>query len=336
MQYFRTITAESLNTLISKRPGETKLGETLQLAADNWQQALSESDAPCVLLGIPEDIGVRANMGVGGTSGFWPAALKALVNVQHTDHLPGDRILLLGAFDFTALMKDAAAGTDVVRLRELVAQIDEAVWPLISAIAAAGKTAVVIGGGHNNAYPIIKGVSRGLGHPINTINLDAHSDYRIMEGRHSGNGFRYAKAEGWLKRYAVVGLHRNYNGQQVVNDMMADRDISLSFYEDIFLKESLSFSDAISQALKFTEDTATGLELDMDCIEGALSSAVTPGGLTPLQARKFIITCAARRPAYFHLCEGAVQLEDGRQQNMTAKLAAYLVTDFLRASLNMG
>nr|WP_233167177.1 arginase family protein [Pedobacter sp. ASV2] len=33
------------------------------------------------------------------------------------------------------------------------------VFPIIEKIVAAGKVPIVIGGGHNNAYPIIKGSS---------------------------------------------------------------------------------------------------------------------------------------------------------------------------------
>jgi arginase family enzyme len=34
---------------------------------------------------------------------------------------------------------------------------------------------------------------------VNAINFDAHSDFRILEGRHSGNGFSYAYEEGFQK-----------------------------------------------------------------------------------------------------------------------------------------
>jgi formiminoglutamase len=38
---------------------------------------------------------------------------------------------------------------------------------------------------------------------VNAINFDAHSDFRILEGRHSGNGFSYAYEEGFLKKYFI-------------------------------------------------------------------------------------------------------------------------------------
>jgi formiminoglutamase len=39
---------------------------------------------------------------------------------------------------------------------------------------------------------------------VNAINFDAHSDFRILEGRHSGNGFSYAYEEAFLKKYFIL------------------------------------------------------------------------------------------------------------------------------------
>jgi formiminoglutamase len=48
---------------------------------------------------------------------------------------------------------------------------------------------------------------------VNAINFDAHSDFRILEGRHSGNGFSYAYEEGFLKNILFFGLHENYTSK---------------------------------------------------------------------------------------------------------------------------
>ena len=45
---------------------------------------------------------------------------------------------------------------------------------------------------------------------INILNIDAHADFRPLEGRHSGNGFSYAFREGFIKKYYAYGLHENY------------------------------------------------------------------------------------------------------------------------------
>lgn len=330
--HFNIITSNDIDAMTNRREGETKLGEKLRTAGtENWELALKDSPAKYVVIGIPEDIGVRANNGVGGAHTLWEPFLKAFCNIQHTDNLNGEDILLLGAFDFSQWMEESMH-LDLVGLRTLVGRVDDAVFPVIEAIATAGKIPVVIGGGHNNCYPILKGISKALGQGINCINLDAHSDFRVLEGRHSGNGFRYAKTEGYLSRYAIVGLHRNYNSQPVLDTIHQEPEVHVSFFEDIFLEETPSFKAALEQAADHTKDRPTGIELDLDCIERVLSSAATPAGITSLQARQYVYHCCRHaHPAYLHLTEGAVMLRDGRTDNSTAKLVTYLVSDFIRA-----
>jgi len=335
MNELKVISRSELDQMITKRTGETKLGETMQtLDMQTWETNLRSVTAKFVLLGIPEDIGVRANYGVGGAQTMWLPALKAIVNVQETVSLQGSNIALLGYFDFEDWQKETQMAAPE-QLRELVSAIDDKVFPVIKAIAEAGKIPIIIGGGHNNAYPILKGMSRAKSQAVNCINLDAHSDYRAIEGRHSGNGFRYAKMDGYLKRYAMVGLHRNYNGQHIIDEITSDPDLHLCFFEDIFLEEKNDFRYAIEQAVRFTAGLCTGIEIDMDCIEYALASAATPSGITATDARRFIsrVTHGAD-VAYLHITEGSSTLADGRTDPTMAKLVAYLATDFIRAYTN--
>jgi formiminoglutamase len=335
MSQLRIATKSDLAALTSIRPDETKLGERMQTAdGSDWETALKNSSATFVLLGIPEDIGVRANYGIGGAHTLYGPALKALVNVQHTNVLKGESLLLLGNFDFGDLMRQSEQ-MDIPHLRELVEQIDAIVSPVIEKIILAGKVPIVAGGGHNNAFPLLQGVSRAYSLPVNCINLDAHSDYRAMEGRHSGNGFHYAKQKGYLDKYAIVGLHENYNAQNIVGQLTHNTDLHCSFYEDIFIREKESFTQSIKNALMHTAGKARGIELDLDCIEHTLSSAATPSGITSLQARQYVHLCAsAGNAAYFHIAEGAVRLENGSNDPSTAKLAAYLITDFIKFYAN--
>lgn len=329
---FVIYTRQDIDHLISRRPGETKFGErVITIETNEWEKELRASKARFVLIGIPEDIGVRANFGVGGAHTTWMPALKAILNVQDTALLRGDDLIVLGAFDFSAQM-DQSLEADIEGLRQLVCYIDDTVYPLIEKVISAGKVPIIIGGGHNNCFPILKGASEAKGIGVNCINLDAHSDYRIMEGRHSGNGFRYAHREGFLNKYEIIGLHENYNSQDIIEELTEDPDIHFCYYEDIFLKERISFYEAVENAIDRTSGKPTGIELDLDCIERILSSATTPSGISTLCARRFIYCCASETNAlYLHLTEGASELRDGRVDAYTPKLIAYLVTDFIKA-----
>jgi formiminoglutamase len=166
---------------------------------------------------------------------------------------------------------------------------------------------------------------------INCINLDAHADYRPAEGRHSGNAFRYAEDDGFMQKYCVVGLQENYLQQNVWMDIVNNPFMDCITFEDIFIHEKRSFLQAVSHAISFTDDNFTGIELDLDCIEDALSSATSPSGISTLHARQYVNLCAAHaKAAYLHICEGATRLANGKTDEATGKLISYLVSDFIK------
>ncbi len=348
MKHFKFYNKEDILSLTKIRRYETKIGERLQAikSEGEWVQQLQQSTAKYVLLGIPEDIGVKGNYGIGGADTNWLPFLSSFLNSQSNDFLSGENILLLGHFDFgdiKYLIENNAYNEEemIGAYRHAINLIDEEVENIIKVIAANKKIPIVIGGGQNNSYPIIKGVAKGLHKAallplaqINAINLDAHPDFRPVEGRHSGNGFRYAGEDGFLGKYCIIGLHENYIPQNVLMDIHNDPFIDYITYEDIFLHEKKNFIQAVAHATGFTEDTYTGIDVDLDCIENVLSSAAAPVGITALHARQYV-TFAAQdtKVAYLHICEGATQLSDGRRDEDTGKLISYLVSDFVKESL---
>lgn len=347
MQYLKVYNKQDLLLLTKLRKYETKLGERLQVVADTAQpeQSLEQSPAKYVIVGVPEDMGVKANLGKGGADTAWFPFLQHFLNIQSNDFLEGSNVLLLGHFDFSAIStlieKNAGSNEEKTEAyRHALHVVDEAVEQVVKLVTKHGKIPVVIGGGHNNAYGCIKGAAKGLFKrgsiplaQINVINLDAHADFRPLEGRHSGNAFRYADEDGYLEKYCVVGLHENYIPQNCWIDIVNDPFIDVITYEDIFLHEKRSFIQAVAHATGFTEDSYCGIEVDLDSIEQTLSSAATPVGLSPLHARQFVSFAASDvKVAYLHICEGATQLSDGRRDEQTGKLICYLVSDFIKAT----
>jgi formiminoglutamase len=347
MKHFKFYSKQDILSITKIRRYETKLGErVLHIKTEaEWLQQLQHSSAKYVLLGIPEDIGVKGNYGVGGADTNWLAFLSSFLNTQSNDFLTGENILLLGHFDFgdiKYLIENTAYGQAelIEAYRHALLLIDEEVENIIKVIASCKKIPIVIGGGQNNAYPIIKAVAKGLHKAevlplaqINVINLDAHADFRAIEGRHSGNSFRYASEDGFMGKYCVIGLHENYIPQNVLTDIHKDPFVDYVSYEEIFIRERKNFIQAVAHAAGKTEDTYTGIELDLDSIENVLSSAVSPVGISPLQARQFVtFTAQDCKCAYLHISEGAAQLSDARKDDSTGKLISYLVSDFVKAN----
>jgi formiminoglutamase len=347
MPHFKVYHKEEVLSLTKIRRFETKLGEMLQVVsnAGNLAQSLSESSARYVLFGIPEDLGAKGNMGIGGTDTLWIPFLQSFLNIQSNDFFQGNEVMLMGHFDFGDIeyLIDTTAKSDdekIVAYRHAVNKIDDEVEHLVNMITRAKKIPIVIGGGHNNSYPLIKGAAKGWHAAdviplaqINCINLDAHADYRPLEGRHSGNAFRYAEEDGYLHKYCIICLHENYLPQNVWIDIVNNPFIDVITHEDIFIHEKRTFLQAVAHATGFTEETLTGIDIDLDCIQNALSSAMTPVGILPKHARQYVtFTAADTKPAYFHICEGATRLSDGRVDATNGKLISYLVSDFIKVN----
>jgi len=349
LKHFSFYSKQDLLNQTRLRRYETKLGEKLRVVddPDKLAESIASSSAKYVLFGVPESIGVQANYGIGGAETAWPSFVRSLVNIQSADKFTGEEIIIPGFFDFSEVMRvidshSKSPDEKVDACRHAVANIiDDEVEELVKLIVVAGKIPIIVGGGHNNCYPVIKGSAKALHKlgkiskpQINAVNVDAHADFRIMEGRHSGNGFRYAMEEGYLGKYAIVGLHENYNPQSMMDDLYSNINIQYSLFEDIFMHERLNFMQSLAQAFSFTDDQFTIVELDLDAVEGILSSAMTPSGISAMHARQYLNFAGANQQiAAVHICEGAERLQNGLESGHTGKLIAYLVSDFIKSAV---
>ena len=190
---------------------------------------------------------------------------------------------------------------------------------------------IVIGGGHNNAYPIIKTISEAANKAIDVINLDPHADCRALEGRHSGNSFSYAKENGYINHYSVLGLHKNYNSTFIL-DYLEYNNFYYTFFDDYILNPSQFDMDLTKTFLSISKERKFGIELDLDAIAFTPSSAFTPSGFNSLEARKYIKTLSKHSNCcYLHLPEAAPTNET--EEKITGKLIAYLVADFIQENL---
>jgi formiminoglutamase len=336
MKHLNIFTLKDRDTLIKARKGETKFGEHIQVLTNlnNIYDSISTLDVRYVIFGIKEDVGVFANHGKTGTSKAWDATVKILLNTQSNKANTAKQVLVLGHLDYTEDLKSITesslgATKQIQKARELVEVIDKDVTFLVSEVVRAGKIPVIIGGGHNNSYGNIKGSALALNKRVNAINFDAHSDFRPEEGRHSGNGFSYAYAEGFLKHYFIFGLHENYTSEKLFKTINKLKEVQYLTYEDIEVRETTTFQDAMTVAQEHVCKRPFGIEIDCDAIEYIPSSAATPSGFSIKQARQFIHTFGMfKEVVYLHICEAAPK---SKNKDSVGKLISYLITDFIRA-----
>jgi formiminoglutamase len=336
MEHLKPFTTSELKEILKKRHNETKFGEHILLLPDfnDIYEQLLKLDVIYVIFGIKEDVGVFANYGNSGTYNAWDVAIKNLLNTQSNEHTHAKKVLVLGHLEFENYQNkistlDQKKKKDILKARKKVAKIDESVTFLVSQIVRAGKIPIVIGGGHNNAYGAIKGSSLALKSQINAVNFDAHHDFRAEEGRHSGNGFSYAFAEGFLKNYFIFGLHENYTSDTIFKTLKKLKAIQFATFESMMIRRDTSFDSELETALNHISSKNFGLEIDCDAIQSTPSSAMTPSGFSSNKARAFVHYFGKQQNvSYLHICEATPTSEDDTQ---VGKLIAYLITDFIRA-----
>ncbi|MBT8245173.1 MAG: formimidoylglutamase [Winogradskyella sp.] len=339
MQNLIQFTSKDRDMLVKTRKGETKFGEHVQLNNNftNIYDDIKALDVDYVIFGISEDIGVVANHGKSGTYKAWNATVKVLLNTQSNTFIDTKRILVLGYLNYSEQreqLKDLELSKKkrISLARKLTEQVDSDVSHLVFSIINAGKIPIIIGGGHNNAYGNIKGASLAYNTSINAINFDAHHDFRPQEGRHSGNGFRYAYNEGFLKNYFIFGLHENYISQNSLDTLNSTKGVVYNTFEDVSVRKRLGFKSEIKRALDYVNTTHFGLEIDCDAIEDIPSSAMTPSGFSVTKVRRFISKVAIEKNvSYLHICEAA---PTKNTEAPVGKLISYLITDFIKAHAN--
>ncbi len=312
------------------RVGETKLGEVISLLDSNissleaLEDYLKLSIARFIIIGISEDIGVRANYGQKGTRNAYDSFIRYFVNIQNNQFLDVTSVCILGDVFIDDLLEKSDNNEDIKYLRELTHEVDIRVHVVINKIAKLGKIPIVIGGGHNNSYGIVKGISTGLNQEINVLNIDPHADLRMEEGRHSGNGFRYAYSQGFISKYAVLGLHEIYNNQAILDMFESDKNFLFETFESGIKLQVHS----LTRILNFL-DKKIGLEIDLDGIKNMPSSAISPIGYSEEEVLKFIAEISQKKEVlYYHLAEGS---PDEKYPYKVGKFLCYAVSTILKS-----
>ncbi|CAL2075385.1 formimidoylglutamase [Tenacibaculum sp. 190524A02b] len=328
---------QAIDNFTNPRNGEVKLGECVVTLNPKKpiEEELEKTDATFVIIGVPEDIGVKMNGGNGGAHTSFIPAIKAFLNTQQNQFINGKNILILGYLDCldNVLNFDAS---DREHGDLLVKAIDKELSKLIELIVSNKKIPIIIGGGHNNAYGNIKGLSKAKNEAINAINLDAHTDLRKLEERHSGNGFSYALHEGFLSNYFMFGLHENYTPQYIFEMIHDNINLEYNTFEELAIYQVTSFKSELQRAQNFIQTKPFGIEIDLDCIQHFPSSAMTPSGFSPQHARQFVHFLAKNKNvSYLHICEGAPSVKNEPTTSVqVGKFISYLISDFIKAIEN--
>lgn len=135
-----------------------------------------------MLIGFPQDEGVRRNRGRAGAADAPAEIRRWLYRLAAADAESDADLTVLPPVD----LGDVVMGGDLEETQESLAMV-------VAAVLRTGAVPVVLGGGHETAYGHYLGYV-AAGAPVGIVNLDAHLDVRpLIDGRgHSGSSFRQA------------------------------------------------------------------------------------------------------------------------------------------------
>ena len=308
---FQELTSDIILDFYSPRQGEYRVGDSLKT---------NNEKSRFVILGIEESIGPIANNGLSGSERAFESFLTVFLNSQIHDQFDGTNFCVLGT------IKQESVFSSVENAREKVQELDAFVFEILKKYVSYNQIPIVIGGGHNNAFPLIKwSAENGI---INALNLDPHADCRETSTRHSGNSFSVAIEQKILNRYAVLGLHEAFNNDYI-RKFLVNNDVFHTFYEDYLMGERDLLTDLQNIIFEWNNIGKIGMEIDMDSIAGMPSSAFSPSGWSLDQVRTYLINAARNLEiTYLHLPEAAPNNE--QENKITGKALTYLVRDFIR------
>ncbi len=166
-------------TDLPSRPDDPRLGEV----AEFWTGGSPPlRPGRPVLVGFPQDEGVRCNLGRPGAAGAPDEIRRWLYRLTPWDGATDADLAALPLLDLGS-----------VRIEGTLEQSQNDLAEVIAALLNAGAVPIVLGGGHETALGHYLGYVRA-GRPVAILNLDAHLDVRpFSPGQgHSGSPFRQA------------------------------------------------------------------------------------------------------------------------------------------------
>lgn len=271
-------------------------------------------EATFVMLGISEWVGPFANYGRPGADRAFAAFLSYFLPQPNSKK----SFDLLGNIEFTGVFPET-----IEQAGCMVEELDALVERVLTEMIKPNQIPIVIGGGHNNALPLIRW-AHAQRSVVHCLNFDAHFDCRKPGLRHSGNAFSTAILEGILQKYSVLGVDT-----YAMNDYIRTfvNEYHVSFVPHTEYLQGRGLLEDVAKVI--SQDPPIGLDIDVDCIENMPSSAQSPSGFTLNQLRQVVLALKKSPIAYMHLCEGAPT--NPAEERTLGKALSFLVLDFLTA-----
>lgn len=285
--------------------GDPRLGEIVR-----WQPA-DYADAKYILLGCPQDEGVRRNGGRVGAADA-PDAIRTWLYrlVAHRN---------MGLFDLgNTIIQPTLEETHTIQQR------------IVRQIIADGKILISLGGGNDISFPDCAGLSQVVDEPL-VFNVDAHLDVRESEIRHSGTPYRMLLEGGFVdpKNFYEMG----YQSFAVAENHLAYLSEKGATKLPMSALRGEHLQITLTKILRKHKNSAIFWGMDMDVVQSSDAPGVSAPNPLGMTGRELVDIAgfAAYQPSTRIL--GLTEVNPTYDiDNRTSRLAAVVIWTFLSQS----
>jgi formiminoglutamase len=269
------------------------------------------ADAKIVILGCPQDEGVKRNRGRPGARKAPREIRKALYKLTVPKDIKNKAIFDAG---------------DVI-CESPLEKIHDRLWKTVQEILSLGKNLIIIGGGNDISYPDCAALS-GVRRNLLVFNIDRHFDVRDMEPRNSGTPYRLLLDNGHIEAGSFYELGSEpYANSPVYERYLEDKGVHVIPLEEW---RTGGIRKVLEEAVENHDAEAIFWGFDMDVIRNCDAPGVSAKMPTGLTAEEIIEAAAfAGSVTYFGILEITELNPEFDVDGRTAKLAALMIHQYL-------
>ena len=289
----------------SHDPDESKMGDVVSHEASDYD------DAGLVIIGCPQDEGVRRNKGRIGAAAAPDTIRRVLYQITSPSDLAISRVVDLGN----------------IKIADTLEETHEIHARVVAEILADGKRLIVLGGGNDISYPDCLGLSK-VHNNILALNIDSHFDVRENKVRNSGTPYRQLLDENIIRPENFFELAiQPFANSETYWQYLKSKGVSIHTLEQL-LKQGIK--KTLNSILDKNKCEAIFWGFDMDSVRSADAPGVSASYPTGLTAEEILsIAAIAGQDSRSKILEISEVNPKYDIENKTAKLASQIVICYL-------
>jgi formiminoglutamase len=289
----------------SHDPLDPRIGETVKREPKDYESA------HVVILGCPEDEGVRRNLGRPGARKSPTEIRRALYRLSTNSSILAQNLFDLGDI----IIKDTLEETHKV-LRSVVSEILQE-----------GKFPIVMGGGNDISYPDCAALAK-VKKDLLVFNIDKHFDVRDLTPRNSGTSYRLLLEKNLIRpeKFYEMGSEP-FSNSPVYQKYLQDKGVHIYTLEQM---RTQGIGPLFQRIIKNTSFESIFWGFDLDVVSDADAPGVSASYPTGLTAKEIMeIAEIAGKETNTGVVEFTEVNPEVDIDNRTSKLTAILIHTFL-------